>query len=130
MKKALVFFLLATFGSGFRAPSVVPEVSIIELIADPARYDATEIIVRGFLMVEHEGNELFLSKEHAQYNIHSSLWVSYKNGNVSEVEAIKFHKQYVQITAYYNKDIRGHSGVDKGALVQIKSIVPLREWFK
>ena len=61
----LLVFLCAS-GTDLASPQIqgVEQVSILQLIVTPERYDTKKVQVEGFLHLEFEGNALYLSENH------------------------------------------------------------------
>ena len=97
--------------------------SLIQVIANPERFDGKRIVVRGFVHLQFEDMALYLEKESADYLIPgNAVWLVFPAGFLSDADKQKFHRQYVMIEGVFRKDNRGHRGVFPGAITEINGI--------
>jgi hypothetical protein len=93
----------------------IPEVSLIQLIASPERYDGKRIMVQGFALVEFEGNALYLHKEDKDFGLSkNAIWLEVPE----EKEASwKLHSgSYVLVVGTFRAANRGHWDMFSGAI--------------
>jgi hypothetical protein len=93
-------------------------VSIIHLMANPKKYHKKQIMVTGFLVMELEGNAIYLHKDDYAYHIS-------KNGLWCEIDVPKYqsyNKKYVSIEGEFDADNTGHLGLWSGTIKKISRI--------
>ena len=95
--------------------------SMIEVIANPERYDGKQVTVTGFLGIEFESQSLYLHREDYEYYlVKNSLAVDLSD----HPEANKWDRRYVTIDGTFKAVPRTQSFSAAGALIQVKSITP------
>lgn len=97
-------FALSLFcgSSGSTAPLArdPDEVSLISLIADPARYDDRSVVVVGFAIFDQEMSALFLRKDDAErFAEANSVPIS---TDWSQSKLAEFHGRYVRVRAKFS----------------------------
>jgi hypothetical protein len=98
-------------------------VSLIALIANPAKYAGKKVQIIGFATLEFEGNAVYLSKEGAEIGDNASaIWLDLEGLSVSNPE--KLNRQFVLIAGTFDAENRGHIGMFAGT---IKSIFRLEQ---
>lgn len=119
---ALSLSLLACAVSAENKPAR-RDVSIISVLANPERYDGTEVTLRGFLVegMEYE-NVLFLDKNAYENELFDrSIGISY---DAESDGLVAKHKcSYVQVTGHYS--FKG-GVVGVGQLVSVVRILPIK----
>jgi hypothetical protein len=123
MKKSILWFAIWTcvVVTGCRETTVT-DVSIINLIASPGKYDGHEVRVSGFLHLEFEGDGIYLTRDDflsSQYK--NGLWVSLDANARSG--AAKFNNQYVVITGKFHADDKGHMAMWSGTITDVSQIL-------
>ncbi len=108
-------------------PNLDTLLSLVELICDPEKYHGKKIAVEGVFIYEFEGTALYLNRESANYGIGANaIWVELSSLEPGKVpppkQWKKFHKQYVRIEGYYNKNNMGHFGSFHGAIERISRV--------
>ena len=99
------------------------QVSLVSLIANPARFGGKTVQLIGFATFEFEGNAVYLSKEAAQIgDSASAIWLDIDGLAISNPE--KLNRRYVLIAGTFDAENRGHVGMFAGTL---KSIIRLEE---
>ncbi|WP_299223868.1 hypothetical protein [uncultured Psychroserpens sp.] len=128
--KTLIFILITIFAcdNNEKVNSVQNEfevVSLIDLIANPEKYDGRKVMIKGYLNFSNEGHAIYLSKGDFDYG-------HYKNAlyiNISDAEIIKRKINYTDnahgtIIGIFSKDDLGHRRLFSGSLKKIEII----EW--
>ncbi|MDQ8205790.1 hypothetical protein [Pelagicoccus sp. SDUM812003] len=80
MKLSILFtlFAMACVSPSWTMASDVTQVSLVQLIANPEKYQNKTVAVFGYIHVGFEDSALFLSEEHSKYgDTKSAIWVSY-----------------------------------------------------
>lgn len=136
-----LFLILASCGSYSNQSSFGEinnsafDVSVINLIATPEQYSGKIIRVSGVMILEYEGDAIYLSKADADHHVTKnglSLQIDYaklgfpdKKPSDSEQLELVLSKskalknmigKYVFIEGIFDKDIRGHGGLMSGSI--------------
>ena len=99
--------------------SQAQEVSVIQLIANPAKFDGKRVRVIGFLRLEFEGNAIYLHREDYEHAIfENSIWLD-RPKDFSEKQATKINKKYVICQGTFSAEQHGHTGMFSGSLTHI-----------
>ena len=99
-------------------------VSIIELLADPLKYDRKQVQVIGFLRLEFEGDALYLHREDFDHAIYkNAVWIV-RPSDLSEKQMIEVDKKYVICEGTFMARDRGHMGMFSGSLTHITWLKP------
>ena len=87
-----------------QAQEEIHDVSMIQLIANPEKYDGKYVRVMGFLRLEFEGNGLYLHREDYEESLYKNgVWV-----HVAEIVANRqFNMKYVLIEGTFDPKDRG-----------------------
>lgn len=86
------------------------DVSIIQLIANPEKYQNRVIRVMGVGNVEFEGDAVYLSKDDWKYGTCNSIWLNIGDDFQYE-NAGKINGKYVIIEGTFNMNNKGHLGL-------------------
>ncbi|GAA4317695.1 hypothetical protein [Flaviaesturariibacter amylovorans] len=101
-------------------------VSLVQLIANPEKYDGKKIQVIGFLQVQFEGNAVYLHEEDYRHGISSNgFWVSFSDKLRRHRKVGQYSNRYVILIGTFRADRRGHMGLFSGTL---ENIVRLDGW--
>jgi hypothetical protein len=121
---ALLFVLY-----GFSVPAAFSAgdgemVSMINLIATPEKYDKKMVILEGFLVLEFEGDAIYLSEEDAKHAISKNgIWLSLDSKNENKIlEYYKHNKSYVLVEGIFDAEMLGHGALFSGTLKDISRI--------
>jgi hypothetical protein len=101
------------------------DVSIIQLVANPAVYDGKVVRLIGFIHFEFEGNAIYLHKEDYDHAItNDGLWVDLAPG----FSAKECQGRYVIIEGTFRANDHGHMGMWSGAVRGITRCDPWSAW--
>lgn len=110
-------------------------VSLVQLLATPERYNGKQVLVTGYLHLQFEDTALYFSKEDAQYGS-NALWVGFANdvkletvGNPSQRKRLKlssFDSRHVMVQGVFDSSMKGHLGGFPGGITNISRIVKLK----
>ena len=103
------------------------EVSMVQLLSMPERYDGKLVRVIGVGNLEFEGNYLSISKEDYKYAAGNSVWIELGDKAISYDEAKEYNGKYVIVEGFFDKDDRGHFDMFCGS---IKNISRYQLWEK
>ena len=107
-------------------------VSFLELTANPELYHNKQIRLIGVMKLEIEGNSIFLSKEHYQYDVtRNAFWISLSPLlEKQKAEIKKLNGKYVLLEGIFKKDRKGHMGLYMGTITNINRIIDYEAAFK
>jgi len=95
------------------------DVTMIQLIATPEKYDGQLVRVIGVGNLEFEGNCISLSKEDLKYGVGNSIWIELGEKAISYEEAQQYNGEYVIIEGVFDKDDCGHMDMFCGSIKNI-----------
>lgn len=96
------------------------DVSVYELLANPATFHGRRVRVLGFAHLEFEGNALYPHREDLEHHLlRNGLWLSAPAG----VDSVSDH--YAIVEGRFNANDHGHMGMWSGAL---DSVTRLERW--
>jgi hypothetical protein len=113
---------VATVGLYAKCEANAGTVSLIQLIANPGKYDGRQVGVIGFLRLEFEGNRLYFHKHHYSYNISENA-VRVGLTKTQNREFADKNMQYVFVVGTFKAGIEDGSNAN-GTLVNITAIKP------
>ena len=93
-------------------------VSIINLIANPEKYQGKRVTVIGYMSAEFEGTAIYLSREDFDHKISKNA-IFLNIGKAYEYKL--YHKEYVSLDGIFTKG-GGHFGVYSGMLNNVEYI--------
>jgi hypothetical protein len=99
------------------------DVSMIQLLATPEKFDGKFVRTYGFLRLEFEGKALYLHKEdYTNALTKNSVWV-----DVPETgEYLSLNMHYVLVEGVFNAKSHGHLGLFGGTLEKISRVQATR----
>jgi hypothetical protein len=101
--------------------SPAEQVSIIQLIADPGKYDGHRVDLQGFLSVEFEGTAVYLSRDDYEHLItKNAIWVAFDKKALPQAQQL--HEQYVFVTATFYAKHLGHMSLFSGELRDVERV--------
>lgn len=102
--------------------AVIEDVSLMQLIVTPEKYDGKTVRVFGVSFIEFESNGIWFSKEQLEYGgMKNALWLEpdYDAIGKNRAELAKYNGQYVLVEGVFNKNKLGHLGMYSGSLEKI-----------
>ncbi len=97
----------------------VQDVSIIELLANPTKYDGKEVQLIGFLRLEFEGDAIYLHQEDFEHAIFkNAIWIDPPR-DLSEKQIAEVNDKYVICQGIFRSRDHGHMGMFSGSLTHI-----------
>jgi uncharacterized protein len=101
--------------------SIVPRVSLVQLLANPERYHGCQVLVTGYLHLEFEGNGIYLSRDdQLHYVTASGFWVDFAPGTLQDARL--YSDRYVTLAGTFNAEARGHRGMWSGTIEKITNV--------
>ena len=96
------------------------DVSLINLIATPERYEGRQVRLIGYLHQEFESSGIYLTQDDHELSIYrNGLWLSGFCGSGSSL-----NDKYVLIEARFTGGEHGHMGMWSGSLSDVTRCVP------
>lgn len=95
------------------------EVSIVQLLAAPEKYDGKLVRVIGVGNLDIEVNYISLSKEDYAYGAGNSIWIELRKKAISYDKAKEYNGKYVIVEGFFDKDDRGHFDMFCGSIKDI-----------
>lgn len=119
----LIVALFASNAQGIAAE--IPEVSLIQLIATPEKFDGKRVMVVGVAEIEFEGNALYLHKEDRDLSLYkNALWLEVPKDKEALWRA--HSSEYVLVVGTFRDGNRGHEDMFSGALEGIIRFEPIK----
>lgn len=101
-------------------------ISLINLIANPDKYNGKQIRIMGYLHLEFEGNGLYLHKEDYDHAIiKNAIWVDVEPKHPEFTNLKQYSDHYVIMEGTFDSHMNGHMDVYSGS---IKDITRLDIW--
>ena len=106
------------------SPGEALDVSIIQLISNPEKYDGKIIYVEGFIKIEFEGTALYLHQQDFEHRISkNAIWLNISRedlyGLINECS-----EKYGSIIGLFKSEPKGHFGMFSGTITDINGIYP------
>ena len=96
-------------------------VTLVQLIANPEKFDGESIRVIGFLEIEFEGNVLYLHREdYENALLGDGIWVDVTPEMTKNSKSLS--KNYVLLEGVFSARERGHMGMCSGSLKNIRRV--------
>lgn len=120
----MLSFLLVLQPARAADDSMPIDVSMIQLIANPEKFDGRKVMVTGFMNLEFEGDALYLHRDDFVYG-------QMKNGlglTLSERQAKaarRWSRHYVRVEGVFNAREAGHFGMYAASIGQVTRIAGL-----
>jgi hypothetical protein len=121
MRKILVLIVLLTICGPAAVPKQLPPaISIIQLIANPEKYNGQTVTVMGFMTIAFESDMLYLSYEDYQHAIvPNAVWFE-RNPHIM-ADSEKLDLNYVEIIGTFTTDTIGF-GLGRPGVGGIKNV--------
>ena len=112
---AVLCCALRALASGAATGEMPQDVSIVQLLATPERFDGKLVRVIGFLCLAFEGDAVYLHREDFDHGLtQNALWVQ-----VPEKPDASLSLNYVLIEGTFDAGDHGHMGLFGGAIRKI-----------
>jgi hypothetical protein len=103
--------------------SEVHDVSLLNLIVTPEKYQGCKIRTFGYLNLEFEGNGIYLHKEDYEHGLYkNALWVEISADSVRKPEIKQHIKSYVMLEGIFYRE-EGHMDLFSGTIKNISRII-------
>jgi hypothetical protein len=98
----------------------VTDVSIIQLISNPEKFDGRYVRIIGFVRLEFEGDAIYLHHDDYKYGIYSNgLWLNITKGCCGK-DLKSADRKYVLVEGTFDIKNKGHMGLWSGSIKNIK----------
>lgn len=102
-------------------------ISLINLIADPEKYNGRLIRVEGFLNIEFEGTAIYFHKEDCDLGIcENAIWMDLSKADITSSRFQSLNKKYVLLEGTFESSNKGHFGRYNGTITKITRAVKLK----
>ena len=95
---------------------LTPSPTLLQLLADPARYHDRRVVVLGYCRLEFEGLAIYLHKEDYTQGLGNMVWLDLERKDITPVRK---QISYCLVAGTYSAKNRGHKGMFSGAIEQI-----------
>jgi hypothetical protein len=100
----------------------VHDVSLIQLIAQPEKFDGKPVRLIGFLRIEFEGNAVYLHREDFDHGIsQNGVWIDIPS-DMTDRQRREVNMRYVICAGVFSATNRGHMGMFSGALTKVRRL--------
>ena len=97
------------------------DVSMVQLIADPKRFDGQTVRVIGYLHLEFEGNAVYLHREDFERSIlQNGIWIELTE--LQQKSSTKFNNGYVLVEGTFSASEKGHLDIWPGSLQRVSRL--------
>ena len=98
------------------------DVSVIQLIAQPEKFDGKRVRFIGFLRLEFEGNVIFLHREDFNRGIsRNGLWVNVPS-DMTKHQQDEVNMHYVICVGVFRAGMHGHMGMFSGEIDEVRRL--------
>ncbi len=120
LPKAIEYYANSSTGSSFE--NDITGVSIIQLIANPEKFNGKYVRLIGFVRLEFEGDAIYLHKEDYERGLtKNGLWLEI-TGDCCGDNTQGFDQKYCLVQGTFNAENRGHMDLFSGSIENIKRI--------
>ena len=103
-----------------RKPCERYHLSLIELIAQPEKYDGKRVQVEGFAELRFEANALYVSRDAWENHLaKSAVWLEEPTNQTPGATKFRWNRRYVTVAGTFSATDTGHMGAYSGALRSI-----------
>jgi len=121
MKSLVLTFALMVGSMGWAAAEEPRDVSMVQLIADPARFDGQAIRVIAYLHLQFEGDAVYLHHDDFRHAImQNSIAIDLTDSQ--RQAAAKLNKTYVMVEGTFRANAAGHMGLWHGAVGEVSRL--------
>jgi hypothetical protein len=124
LKFLLMLFAALVLLPASASPTDIRDVSMIQLIANPERYDGSPIRLIAFMHLEFEGDALYLHREDYEKSLHeNAIWIRLTDEQMRTSQ--KLSGGYVLVEGTFRAKDRGHFGMFAGS---VDNIARIQSW--
>ena len=108
------------YGDGVNPVNFYAEdVTVIQLIATPEKYDGKLVRVIGVGNLEFEGNYISLDMESYKHGLGNDIWLELGDRAIPYEEAQAYNGKYVIVEGFFNMNEKGHFGMFRGTIKDV-----------
>jgi hypothetical protein len=94
--------------------------SIVNLIATPERYDGEQVQVRGYLHLENNGNALYLNEDDYKNKITANaIWIQFNEKFAKSKGVLDYDNKYVILIGKFDSGEKGYNGLFSGSIKNV-----------
>lgn len=98
------------------------DVSLVQLIAQPEKFDGKQVRFIGFLRIEFEGNAIYLHREDYQQAIsRNAVWVNIP-ADMDKKQQNEVNMRYVICVGVFQAAQHGHMGMFSGEMTNVRRL--------
>ena len=98
------------------------DVSLIQLIAQPEKFQGKQVRFIGFLRIEFEGNAIYLHREDFDHMIaDNAVWVNIPK-DMTKRQQDEVNMRYVICVGVFRADTHGHMGMFAGEITNVRRL--------
>jgi hypothetical protein len=105
------------------------DVTMIQLIATPEKYDGKLVRVIGVGNLEFEGNYLSLDMENYKHQLGNDIWLELGSRATSYEEAQAYNGKYVIVEGFFHMNEKGHFSMFHGTIKDVSRYEPWTVYF-
>ena len=98
------------------------DVTLIQLIANPDKFDGKLVRVIGFLRLDFEGTVLYLHREDYENDLRNGIWVDATLDLWKQEKTL--NSNYVLVEGVFSSSFRGHMDMWCGSVSNIRRAEP------
>jgi len=100
----------------------VQDVSLIQLIVQPEKFDGKPVRFIGFLRIEFEGDAIYLHREDFDHGIsNNGVWIHIP-ADMTKHQKDEVNMHYVICAGVFKASDRGHMGMFSGAIASVRRL--------
>jgi hypothetical protein len=100
----------------------VEDVSIVQLIAQPEKFEGKRVRFIGFLRIEFEGNAIYLHREDFDHDItRNGVWVDIPT-DMTKQQQHEVNMRYVICVGVFTAKWHGHMGMFSGEIRNVRRV--------
>lgn len=103
-------------------------VSMIQLVANPEKYDGKSVILKGYFIMAFEENVLYFSKQDYDYSISKNgIWIAVNKEFMNSHNIDPPYNGYIAIEGVFHKNNPNLSSLFSGGITHISDMYRLQE---
>lgn len=112
-----------TTQNGIDLNKVTLQVSMMQIIVDPDKYDGKRVEIQGYYIMAFENNALYFHEDDYRYSIYkNAIWMGYNEYFFNTFDIFAPYEGYITIEGVYRKITPGYSSLFSGRLEDITYI--------
>jgi hypothetical protein len=100
----------------------VQDVSLVQLIAQPEKFDGKRVRFIGFLRIEFEGDAIYLHREDFDHGIsRNAVWINIP-ADMTKQQRSEVNMRYVVCVGVFQAARHGHMGMFSGEITNVRRL--------